>query len=101
MIHVTNGDSVVRAIGEAMRSHDVLPWRDVLHEGPPPEGLTLEKMSDVRAQFLAECGWATYKSVLREMGGRDTALLTAPTVTLWFEHDLYDQLQLIQILSAL
>jgi hypothetical protein len=101
MLHVTNGDSAVRAISEAMRSNDVLPWRDVLHEGPTPAGLSLEKMSDVRAKFLAECGWATYKALRREMGGRDTALLTAPTITLWFEHDLYDQLQLIQILSAL
>jgi hypothetical protein len=101
MLHVTNGDSSVNAIGEAVRSNEVLPWRDVLHEGPTPAGLRLEQMSDVRARFLAECGWGKYKDVRREMGGRDTALLTAPRITLWFEHDLYDQLQLIQILSAL
>ncbi len=101
MLHVTNGDSTVNAIREATRQNDVLPWRDVLYEGPKPAGLTLEQMTDVRARFLADCGWAKYKEVRREMGGRDAALLSAPQITLWFEHDLGDQLQLIQILSAL
>ena len=101
MLHVTNTDSTVDAIREATRQNDVLPWRDVLHEGPTPAGLTLEQMTDVRARFLADCGWAKYKEIRREMGGRDAALLSAPQITLWFEHDLGDQLQLIQILSAL
>ena len=101
MLHVTNGDSTVNAIREATRQNDVLPWRDVLHEGPAPAGLTLEKMTDVRARFLADCGWAKYKEIRREMGGRDATLLSAPQITLWFEHDLGDQLQLIQILSVL
>ena len=74
MLHVTNGDSAVNPIREATRSNDVLPWRDVLHEGPTPADLTLEKMSDVRSRFLADCGWAKYKDIRREMGGRDAAL---------------------------
>ena len=101
MLHVTNTDSTVNAIREATRQNDVLPWRDVLHEGPTPANLTLEGMTDVRARFLADCGWAKYKDIRREMGGRDAALLAAPQITLWFEHDLGDQLQLIQILSEL
>ena len=101
MLHITNDDSAVNGIREATRQNDVLPWRDVLHEGPTPAGLSLEKMTDVRARFLADCGWAKYKDIRREMGGRDSALLAAPQITLWFEHDLGDQLQLIQILSAL
>src|SRR3954468_12454880 len=101
MLHITNGDSAVAGISEVTRSNQVLPWRDVLHEGPTPAGLTLEQMSDVRARFLADWSGRKYKELRREMGERDTALLTAPQITLWFEHDLYDQLQLIQILSAL
>jgi hypothetical protein len=101
MLHITNGDSTVNAIREATRDNNVMPWRDILHEGPTPAGLTLEKMSDVRARFLADWASAKYKETRREMGVRDAALLSAPEITLWFEHDLYDQLQLIQILSAL
>src|SRR3954451_693306 len=101
MLHVTNGDSAVAGISEATRSNQVLPWRDVLHEGPTPAGMTLEQMSDHRARFLAGWSGRKYKEIRREMGVRDSALLAAPQITLWFEHDLYDQLQLIQILSAL
>ena len=101
MLHVTNTDSTVEAIRAATRHNDVLPWRDVLHEGPTPANLTLEGMTDVRARFLADCGWAKYKEIRREMGGRDAALLSAQQMTLWFEHDLGDQLQLLQILSSL
>src|SRR3954467_7899060 len=101
MLHVTNGDSAVAGISEATRSNQVLPWRDVLHEGPTPAGMTLEQMSDHRARFLAGWSGRKYKEIRRERGVRGSALLAAPQITLWFEHDLYDQLQLIQILSAL
>jgi hypothetical protein len=37
--------------------------------------------------------------VLADMEARDEALLGAERVVLWFEHDLYDQLQLLQVLS--
>jgi hypothetical protein len=101
MLHVTNGDSAVHAIEQATGSRHVLPWRDILHEGPTPAGLGLEQMSDIRARFLADCGFGKYKELRREFGLRDKALLEADGVTLWFDHDLYDQLQLIQILSAI
>ncbi len=101
MLHITNGDSAVPAIEQATGSRHVLPWRDILHEGPTPAGLRLEQMSDIRARFLADCGFGKYKELRREFGVRDKALLEADAVTLWFDHDLYDQLQLIQILSAI
>jgi hypothetical protein len=101
MLHVTNGDSPVSAIEQVTGSRNVLAWRDILHEGPTPAGLRLEQLSDIRARFLADCGFGKYKELRREFGERDKALLSADAVTLWFEHDLYDQLQLIQILSAI
>src|SRR6185503_56200 len=55
LLHVTNGDVVaerLRAAGFA----DVLPWREVLHEGPVPAGSDLH---ETRARFLASCGWAS------------------------------------------
>lgn len=92
---------MVTPIRETTREKDILPWKDILHEGPAPAGLSLEKMSDVRARFLAGCGWGTYKEIRREFGFRDSAILSEPEITLWFQHDLGDQLKLIQILSAL
>jgi hypothetical protein len=87
---------------EAGFEGEILPWRDILHEGPVPGGLSLPELSRVRARFLAGKGWADPATVLATFEARDRALLSASTldrVALWFEHDLYDQLQLLQLLS--
>src|ERR1043166_7065379 len=101
MLHVTNGDSAAELIRRTGIAGQVIPWRDVLHEGPVPAGLSLEAMSDLRARFLASGNGAALPQLLRDFGARDAALRAARQVVLWFEHDLYDQLQLIQILATL
>ena len=84
--------------------HPVLPWQDVLHEGPVRGGLTLEQLSEERARFIAEAGWGPLEEVQTSFRERDRSLRAAPSpdeMVLWFEHDLYDQLQLIQVLDWL
>lgn len=102
MLHLTNGDHAASCITGAGIVGTVVPWRDVLHEGPVPAGLSVHEMRLTRARFLADQGWGAYLDVLAELVGRDAALASFPRheeVVLWFEHDLYDQLQLIQILA--
>ncbi|MES2695596.1 MAG: DUF1835 domain-containing protein [Verrucomicrobiota bacterium] len=101
MLHITNGDSAAISIRQTGVAGEVISWRDVLHEGPVPSNLPLEAMSEVRARFLSAVRWSSFPEALRQYGARDIALRAARRVTLWFEHDLYDQLQLIQILAAL
>lgn len=101
MLHLTNGDVAASLLRRTGVSGDVVPWRDVLHEGPVPAGLPLERMSETRARFIAACRWGELTDVLRQFGARDAALRAARRVTLWFEHDLYDQLQLLQILATI
>jgi hypothetical protein len=82
----------------------VIPWRDVLHEGPVPAGLDEAELRSVRAQFLSACGWGPERAIHAALTMRDLALDEADQheeVVLWFEHDLYDQLQLIQVLNRL
>ena len=104
MLHITNGDSA-RTIIEATRLGGiVLSWLDVLHEGPVPSGLSLEQLRGIRAAFIADQGWGSYERVLSALVHRDEVVFGAADhdeVNLWFEHDLYDQLQLIQVLSVL
>ena len=103
MLHITNGDSAAEIIRRIGIEGAVLPWRDVLHEGPVPAGLTLEGLSEVRSRFLVEAGYATsLEDTLRDFRERDGTLkagLAEDEIVLWFEADLYDQLQLIQILD--
>jgi hypothetical protein len=102
MLHVTNGDSAVERIRAAGVEGAILPWRDVLHEGPVPAGLPLPRLSEVRADFIASRGWAAAAEARRSFAERDRTLAASvgeDEVVLWFEHDLYDQLQFIQLLD--
>ena len=84
MLHVTNGDTAAGLMREAGVAGEILPWRDVLHEGPVPAGLPLAALSDVRARFIAEVGWGRYQEVRDGFARRDAALVAADAVTLWF-----------------
>jgi hypothetical protein len=102
MLHVTNGDCAAERIRAAGVEGTILPWRDVLHDGPVPAGLPLERLSAVRADFIASGGAGTADEIRRSFAGRDAVLAASrgeDEVVLWFEHDLYDQLQLIQVLD--
>jgi hypothetical protein len=102
MFHVTNGDATVDLLRAAGVNGEILPWRDVLHEGPVPAGLSPSELRRVRARFIAGEGWGDEGDVLRDFERRDAALARYPEhdeVVLWFEHDLYDQLQILQVLD--
>jgi hypothetical protein len=101
MLHLTNGESAAGSLRSSGLPGRVVSWEDVLHEGPVPAGLTLEATSDVRARFLAHWDRRSFPEVSRTFAERDGALRSARHVVLWFEHDLYDQLQLLQILATL
>jgi hypothetical protein len=101
VLHITNGDCAVQVLERAVQG-EFLPWRDVLHEGPVHAGLPLADLSRRRAAFIAGAGWGSLQDVQRQFEQRDQALAAAgrhEEVVLWFEHDLYDQLQLIQLLD--
>ena len=99
-LHITNGDSV--QIRDTGLEGEVLTWKDALHEGPVPGGLTLDELRPVRAHFLASFDHLTELEIIADLERRDRTLAgfrERSEVVLWFEHDLYDQLQLLQILD--
>ena len=102
LLHVTNGDSAGDTLRQTALGGSVLPWQDTLHEGPVPE-VPRRELLRARADFLAECGWGSRQALLASFERRDRQLLDAfregHEVVLWFEHDLYDQLQLLDVLS--
>ena len=74
MLHITNGSAAVDVMHAAGLPGAFLPWDDVLHEGPVPAGLPLERLSAVRADFIAGLGWGTQAMVRRRFAERDRAL---------------------------
>src|SRR5712691_9851803 len=102
MLHVTNGDSVIEGFKEGEIPGVYLAWVDPLHDGPVPETSSLEALSDVRARALADFGWGSYSRIRQRFSTRDRTLAgfrEHDETVLWFEHDLYDQLQLVQLLD--
>ena len=116
ILHLTNGTAVIPGMRSAGIEGAIVPWEDALHEGPVPLGLNIAAMRERRAEFLAACGWGKSVELIRMLAERDTALESAAAkldparresrarvdeIVLWFEFDLYDQLQLLQILERL
>ena len=102
MLHLTNGDVAATRIRQAAIEGEIVAWQDALHDGPVPEGLDDAALREERVRFIAAEGWAGLETVQAELDARDAALAEATgPVVLWFEHDLYDQLQLLQILDRL
>jgi hypothetical protein len=112
-LHITSGDATGEMLVEIYGGTDeILCWRDVLHDGR----LTLapfETHARRRARFLADTlvalgdttlGEDPYPRILAGFEGRDEIVANLgrfEAVTLWFEHDLYDQLQIAEILYRL
>lgn len=102
VLHVTNGDLAADLIRLAGVQGDVTLSADALHEGPAPAGLVPERWRKVRARYLAECGYADYDRCLADLTEWDRkleAFRSYEEVVLWFEADLFDQLQLLRLLD--
>jgi DNA-binding transcriptional MerR regulator len=102
VLHITNGESAGNTLRRTALGGAVLSWQDALHEGPvpaEPRGTLLR----ARARFLADCGWGSRQALLSSLERRDRQLLETLRdglqVVLWFEHDLFDQLQLLDVLA--
>lgn len=102
VLNIINGDAVIDIMKTANITGDFLPWRDFLHEGPVPPKCSLSELSTIRANFIYKQGFGTFSDIHLDFQKRDATLANYRAydkIILWFEHDLYDQLQLIQILA--
>jgi hypothetical protein len=103
-LNITNGDSAAGTLSEAGIEGKIISWRDVLHEGPVDSSLSLEELSKQRARFISERRWDDFAHVSGDFAERDRVIQHLDyfdEIVLWFEDDLYDQLQLIQLLDFL
>ncbi|HEX6582907.1 MAG TPA: hypothetical protein VF056_04825 [Thermoleophilaceae bacterium] len=96
MLHLTNGDCAIPALRAAGVDEEILPWREVLHDGPVPGRLDAGELRAVRGRFLGD------ERPLREQDERlDAAVAEGEELMLWFEADLFDLLLLLQIVERL
>jgi hypothetical protein len=100
---ITNGDAAAELLRTAGLRGTILPWRDILHEGPIT-AVDLAASSAERAPYLARRFGLSEADIAAEFAVRDALVRRHgefDRIALWFEHDLYDQLQLVQVLAFL
>jgi hypothetical protein len=101
-LHVANGTSTTATIEQAGIPGEVSIWADPLHEGPVPGHSTDEQLLEVRARHLGGDGAAAetiaelrrWRQVVDDHASYDELVF-------WYEHDLFDQLNLIQVLARI
>jgi len=110
-LHVANGTSTTTTIEAAGIPGVCSIWADPLYEGPVPAGLSDDELVEVRRQFLAGSlespGMASAgndatrdpANDLRQWRAAIARHASYDEIVLWFEHDLFDQLNLIQLLT--
>lgn len=107
ILHVANGDCTTEIIEAAGLRGATSVWADALQEGPVPGGVSDEELVRVRARYLAgsladhDEAPSFEQIVARMMSWRSVLDDPWDEIVLWYEHDLFDQLNLIQLLSHL
>lgn len=102
MLHIHNGSSTAGTLREFGFPGEHLAFQEVLMEGPTPGGLSPEEWTTVRARFLAEAYDLKPEDCEKDLLRQKVALggFTEHDETiLWFEHDLFCQINLIYLLD--
>jgi RNA polymerase sigma factor (sigma-70 family) len=110
-LHVANGTCTTNIIEAAGIPGTRSIWADPLYEGPVPADLTDADLLDVRRRHLSgpdDMAWTARTgndpsqdpvNDLREWRTAIAGHESYDELVLWFEHDLFDQLNLIQVLA--
>lgn len=100
-LHVANGTCTTDLIAASGMPGLRSIWADPLYEGPVPAGLSDEELVAVRTRYLSGPEDSPVDPVndLRRWRQTIEAHESYEELVLWFEHDLFDQLNLLQLLS--
>jgi hypothetical protein len=99
-LHVANGTSTTMTIEAAGIPGAVSIWADPLHDGPVPAGLSDDELIAVRGYLPGPddpppdpvIDVRNWRAVIERQDAYDELIL-------WYEHDLFDQLNLVQLLT--
>jgi len=102
MLHIHNGDSTADAAKLTTLPGEHFAFREALIEGPAPASLDRTEWRRVRARHLSESYGVDREQCERELADLENKLATFAEheeIVLWFEHDLFCQLNLIYLLD--
>ncbi|PWT87823.1 MAG: hypothetical protein C5B55_14145 [Blastocatellia bacterium] len=102
MLHIINGGSTEQTLKQTTVPGELFCFRDALIEGPAPAGADAETWRRIRAEHLAGDYGVGLQECLDGLDEQEQVLRSFPDheeVILWFEHDLFCQLNLIYLLN--
>src|ERR1051326_4149741 len=102
MLHIHNGDSTAVTARAAKIPGEHIAWREALVCGPTPAGLSEDDFISTRAHHLGQAYNVPFEKCLAELRAMHDSLASFSEhdeVVLWFEHDLFCQVQLIYLLN--
>jgi hypothetical protein len=103
ILHAANGHSTTALIEQSAIPGRTMVWCDPLNEGPVPGNVSDQELLRLRAEFLAgdpadvdevAADLTQWRAAIDDQDSYDELVL-------WYEHDLFDQLNLIQLLTHL
>ncbi|NNF19792.1 MAG: DUF1835 domain-containing protein, partial [Flavobacteriaceae bacterium] len=103
-LHITNGDSFTQRLQELDLKGDIITWREMLCEGKTETNVGSEAFWKTRFEFLHK-NYNVSKSWFVEKTLKEYRSLCnhkqQDQIILWFEHDLYCQINMLAVLSWL
>jgi len=104
LLHITNGDSFTEKLKELHLDGDVITWREMLCEGKTISTVGSESFWRTRFEFLNK-NYKVSKSWFVEKTLKEYRSLCnhkqQDHIVLWFEYDLFCQINLLAVLSWL
>ena len=104
MLHIINGDSTAGTLKQTAIQGEKFSFRDALICGPTPAGVDRSEWIELRANHLSEfygveiescrSGLLEQEQILSNLNSHDE-------VVLWFEHELFCQVNLLYLLHRL
>ena len=103
-MHITNGDAFTQRLATLNLKGDVITWREMLCEGKTLTNVGSESFWKTRFEFLNK-NYKVSKSSFIEKTLKEYRSLCnhkqQDTIVLWFEYDLFCQINMLAVLSWL
>ncbi len=104
LLHITNGDAFTEKLGTLKLNGDVITWREMLCEGKTLTNVGSESFWKTRFEFLNK-NYKVSKSWFIEKTLKEYRSLCnhkqQDHIVLWFEYDLFCQVNMLAVLSWL
>jgi hypothetical protein len=102
MLHIVNGESTAATLKHTEIKGEIFSFKDTLINGPAPATQNRSEWRGVRVQHLTDTYGLKRNECEEEFQRQEAALASAvehDEVLLWFEHDLFCQLNLLYLLD--